>query len=164
MMFKVDFARQPLLFACVRIFLLGVSLTACKGGKTAPAEPPPPQVTVVTIHAKPVSLTSELPGRTTAFETAAIEPQVSGVIRKRLFVEGDDVEVGQQLYQIDPAPYQALVDSEKAAIQKARAVVISEGSVANASPGGEGVGWRTIRGAGDEGWAGRHFQGAALRL
>ena len=126
MMANVDSARQPLFSACVRIFLLGVSLTACKQGKTAPAEPPPPQVTVVTIHAKPVSLTSELPGRTTAYETAAIEPQVSGVIRKRLFVEGDDVEVGQQLYQIDPAPYQALVDSEKAAIQKARAVVTSE--------------------------------------
>jgi hypothetical protein len=63
MMAKIDFARQPLLFACVCIFLLGVSLTACKEGKTVPAEPPPPQVTVVTIHAKPVSLTGSVMSR-----------------------------------------------------------------------------------------------------
>jgi membrane fusion protein (multidrug efflux system) len=105
---------------------LGV-LAACKPSQgAAPATPPPPQVSVVTMHAKPVSLTSDLPGRTTAFGTAAIEPQVTGVILKRLFTEGDDVTAGQVLYQIDPASYQAQVDSEKAAVEKARAVVVSE--------------------------------------
>jgi len=102
-------------------------LVGCKPSKgAAPAAPPAPHVSVVTMHAKPVSLTSDLPGRTTAFGTAAIEPQVTGVVLKRLFTEGDDVTAGQVLYQIDPASYQAQVDSEKAAVEKARAVVVSE--------------------------------------
>jgi membrane fusion protein (multidrug efflux system) len=102
-------------------------LVGCKPSQgAAPAAPPAPHVSVVTMHAKPVSLTSDLPGRTTAFGTAAIEPQVTGVVLKRLFTEGDDVTAGQVLYQIDPASYQAQVDSEKAAVEKARAVVVSE--------------------------------------
>jgi membrane fusion protein (multidrug efflux system) len=120
---------------------LGV-LAACKPSQgAAPATPPPPQVSVVTMHAKPVSLTSDLPGRTTAFGTAAIEPQVTGVILKRLFTEGDDVTAGQVLYQIDPASYQAQVDSEKAAVEKARAVVVSERlTVGRDRPPGAGAG------------------------
>jgi membrane fusion protein (multidrug efflux system) len=102
-------------------------LAACKPSQgAAPAgAPPPTQVTVVTIHAKPVSLTSELPGRTSAFGIADVRPQVAGLIQKRLFTEGDDVTAGQELYQIDPAPYKATLDSAEAAVQKARAVVTS---------------------------------------
>jgi membrane fusion protein (multidrug efflux system) len=94
------------------------------------SDPPPPHhaptaVGVVTIHAEPVLLTSELPGRTSAYRIADVRPQVNGLILARLFTEGDDVKAGQQLYQIDPAPYQAALDSAKAAVQKARASVTS---------------------------------------
>jgi membrane fusion protein (multidrug efflux system) len=101
-------------------------LAGCKPGNDPPAvHAAPPQVGVVTIHAQPVILTSELPGRTTAYRIADVRPQVNGLILSRLFTEGDDVTAGQQLYQIDPSPYQASLDSAKAAVQKARASVTS---------------------------------------
>jgi membrane fusion protein (multidrug efflux system) len=101
-------------------------LAGCKPGSDPPAvHAAPPQVGVVTIHAQPVILSSELPGRTTAYRIAEVRPQVNGLILSRLFTEGDDVTAGQQLYQIDPSPYQASLDSARAAVQKARASVTS---------------------------------------
>jgi membrane fusion protein (multidrug efflux system) len=92
--------------------------------KQAQGGPPPkPAVTVVTIKAQPVSLTTDLPGRTTAFRVAEVRPQVGGVILKRAFTEGDVVQAGQLLYQIDPAPYQASVASAEASLQHAIASV-----------------------------------------
>jgi membrane fusion protein (multidrug efflux system) len=81
-----------------------------------------PTVTVVTLQAQAVPFTTELPGRVTAYRTADVRPQVSGIILKRLFVEGSEVKAGQQLYQIDPAPYQAAYDSAVAAQASARAL------------------------------------------
>ncbi len=69
-----------------------------------------PEVAVVTLQSEKVSITNELPGRTSAFLIAEIRPQVNGIIQKRLFVEGSDVKTGQVLYQIDPAPFQAALD------------------------------------------------------
>jgi len=89
---------------------------------TAPA-PPKPAVTVVDLHARPVSLTTELPGRVSAYRIAEVRPQVNGVVLKRLFKEGDLVAAGQQLYQIDPAPYQAALASARATLAHARASV-----------------------------------------
>ena len=66
---------------------------------------------MATLKEEPVTLTTELPGRTSAYRVAEVRPQVNGVLQKRLFVEGADVKEGQQLYQIDPAPYQAALDS-----------------------------------------------------
>ena len=60
-------------------------------------------------------LTTELPGRTSPFRVAEVRPQVNGIVQKRLYTEGGDVKAGQQLYQIDPALYQATLDSQKAA-------------------------------------------------
>jgi membrane fusion protein, multidrug efflux system len=97
-----------------------VLLSAC-GPKKAPPAPPPPQVKVVTLKSQPVSLTTELPGRTIAFKVAEIRPQVSGVILKRMFTEGGDVRMGQQLYQIDPALYHAAYASAAATAESARA-------------------------------------------
>ncbi len=74
---------------------------------------------MVTLKEEPVTLTTELPGRTSPFRVAEVRPQVNGVLQKRLFVEGADVQENQQLYQIDPAPYQAALDSALAAAQKA---------------------------------------------
>jgi membrane fusion protein (multidrug efflux system) len=82
-------------------------------------------VDVVTLHAAPVVMTTELPGRLTAHRVADMRPQVSGVILKRLFTEGDLVRAGQQLYQIDPRPYEASLASAKASAAKARAAVVS---------------------------------------
>jgi membrane fusion protein (multidrug efflux system) len=104
--------------------LLGAigSLAAGCARHAAPA-PPKPAVTVAELHARPVSLTTELPGRVSAYRIAEVRPQVNGVILKRLFKEGDLVGAGQQLYQIDPAPYQAALASARATLAHARASV-----------------------------------------
>jgi membrane fusion protein (multidrug efflux system) len=98
-----------------------VLLTGC-GHKAPPPAPPPPKVSVVTVRAQAVPITTELPGRVTGYRTADVRPQVNGIILKRLFVEGRDVKAGQQLYQIDPAPYRASYDSAVAAHASARAL------------------------------------------
>ena len=87
--------------------------------KTTPR--PPVEVNVYTVKSKAVVFTRDLPGRTSAFQVAEIRPQVSGIILKRLFTEGSYVEKGQQLYQIDPATYQAAYNSAAASLAKARA-------------------------------------------
>ena len=98
-----------------------LALSACGGGKSAPQSPPPAKVGVVTLKAQPVTITTELPGRTVAYRVAEIRPQVSGIIQKRLFVEGSEVKQGQQLYQIDPALYQAAYDSAAALAKSSKA-------------------------------------------
>ncbi len=73
------------------------------------------------VRAERVELTTELPGRTAPYVVAEIRPQVSGLVLKRLFVEGSDVQAGQVLYEIDPAPFQAAYDSAVAALARAEA-------------------------------------------
>lgn len=88
----------------------------------APARGMPPQeVGVVTIQPRRAEIVTELPGRTAAYRVAEVRPQVTGIILQRLFTEGSEVMAGQQLYQIDPATYQATVESEQAAVAKAEA-------------------------------------------
>ena len=104
---------------CVWKSLIGVALVAgpCVIGCDRPQAAPPrpdPEVAVVTIQPQQVLLTSELPGRTTAYLVAEIRPQVNGLIQKRLFTEGSQVKKGDILYQIDPAPYQAAYDNAAA--------------------------------------------------
>jgi len=114
-------------FSLLAIPVLALALTGCNffgGGAAAGgagAAPPPAEVGVVTLKEEPVTLTTELPGRTSAFRVAEVRPQVNGLLQKRMFVEGADVQEGQQLYQIDPAPYQAALDNALAALQKAQA-------------------------------------------
>jgi membrane fusion protein (multidrug efflux system) len=91
-----------------------LALPGCGHKKQPPPPPPPSLVKVTTLKTQAVSLTTELPGRTIAYRVAEIRPQVSGVIQKRMFIEGSDVRAGQQLYQIDPAPYQAAYESAAA--------------------------------------------------
>ncbi|TVZ41871.1 membrane fusion protein (multidrug efflux system) [Alteromonadaceae bacterium 2753L.S.0a.02] len=100
-----------------------LALTACQQGSqnAAGAQRPPAQVAVVTLQAKDVALTSELPGRTVATRQAEVRPQVSGIIQQRLFEEGSQVEAGQQLYQIDAARYQAALNTAKANLARAQA-------------------------------------------
>ena len=89
------------------------------------ATPVRAQVDVVTLRPQSVVITSELPGRTTASLTAEVRPQVSGIIKARLFKQGSEVKAGDPLYQIDPASYQATYDSALAAEQKAEAAIPS---------------------------------------
>lgn len=98
-----------------------VLLTGC-GHHGSPPPPPPPKVSVVTLRTQSVPITTELPGRVNAYRTADVRPQVNGIILRRLFVEGSEVRAGQQLYQIDPAPYKAAYDSAVAADAAAHAL------------------------------------------
>src|SRR5229473_719714 len=68
----------------------GAALTGCRGGEAAPARPAV-EVGVVTVQPRPVTITTELPGRTSSYRVAEVRPQVSGVVLKRLFVEGSEV-------------------------------------------------------------------------
>ncbi len=99
------------------------AIGALSSGCARQAAPPPPKpaVTVLALHARPVSLTTELPGRVSAYRSAEVRPQVSGVLLKRLFQEGELVTPGQQLYQIDPARYEATLASARATLAHARA-------------------------------------------
>lgn len=97
-------------------------LGACTRQKT-PQAPPTPEVGVVTVRDQQVVLTTELPGRTSAYLVAEVRPQVSGIIQKRLFEEGSVVKKGDVLYQIDPAPFQAAYDSASASLARAQANV-----------------------------------------
>lgn len=101
-----------------------LALTACSH-KEAPPAPQPPEVGVVALTPGSVTLTTELPGRTVAYRVAEVRPQVGGVILKRLFVEGSEVKQGQQLYQIDPAPFRASLQSAQASLARAQATLVS---------------------------------------
>lgn len=83
-----------------------------------------PEVSVITIQTESVRLTTELSGRVAASLTAEVRPQVGGIVKERLFTEGSDVKVGETLYQIDPASYQAAHDGAKAALAKAEANLV----------------------------------------
>lgn len=94
------------------------------------AAPPPTAVGFVTVQEQPVALSTELPGRTAPYESSDVRPQVNGLIRARLFTEGDLVRAGQPLYRIDPAPYQAQVASARAALARARAGIAASEALA----------------------------------
>lgn len=82
---------------------------------------PPALVTVITIKPETVTLADELPGRVAAYRTAEIRPQVGGIVEKRLFEQGSEVEAGQELFQINAAPFRADADSAAATLQRAEA-------------------------------------------
>lgn len=87
-----------------------------------PPPPPPPEVGIVIVGAQSVPLTTELAGRTAAYETSEVRPQVSGIVQARLFTEGAFVRQGQTLYQIDPRLYEAAQAEALATVASARAV------------------------------------------
>ncbi|HVZ37456.1 MAG TPA: efflux RND transporter periplasmic adaptor subunit, partial [Polyangiaceae bacterium] len=97
-------------------------MAACKGRPGAPHAPPPVEVGVVALQPESVVLTTELPGRTSAYETSEVRPQVSGLLRARLFTEGQIVHQGQTLYQIDDRLYRAAEEQARANLQSAIAL------------------------------------------
>ena len=98
----------------------GLLFGGCDTSKSAPPPPAAPEVAIVNIRTERVVLTTDLPGRTSAYAMAEIRPQVGGLIQKRLFEEGAEIKVGQVLYQIDPAPLQAAYDNAAANLATAR--------------------------------------------
>ncbi|MDU8418499.1 efflux RND transporter periplasmic adaptor subunit [Pseudomonas syringae] len=113
---------KPVRFALIPTLSLLAVLSGCDK-KTDAAPPPPPQkVSVVTLHPRSVSLTSDLPGRTNAFRMAEVRPQVDGIILKRLFKEGSEIKAGQQLYQIDPSTYEAELASAQSNVERYRSL------------------------------------------
>lgn len=122
-------SRWTLLAKWAGVGLLSGLLCACPSGKptAAPAAgggagaPPAPEVSVVTTAFAKVGLTSELPGRTEAFRVAQVRARVAGILLKNQFTEGSDVKADQALFQIDAAPYKALLSSAQANLAKAQA-------------------------------------------
>jgi membrane fusion protein, multidrug efflux system len=108
------------------LLLLALPLGGCvEAERPAQSPPQPPQVTVVTVHRTAVPVTVELPGRTSAFRVAQVRARVDGIVLKREFKEGSEVAAGQRLYEIDPAPYRAELDSALATLANAQAAIAS---------------------------------------
>lgn len=104
------------------IFAISLILAGCgKKNSTPPPAAGPPEVAVITVQPQRVTLTTELSGRTAPCQVAEVRPQVTGIIKKRLFTEGAEVKAGQVLFQIDPASYQATLASAKALLARAEA-------------------------------------------
>lgn len=111
----------------------GALLTACsKQTAQAPTMPPQP-VTVVTLKSQSVTLTRELPGRTSAYLVAEVRPQVNGIVKQRLFTEGGSVKAGQTLYELDDAIYRAAYNNAQAVLTKAKATLESAQATARRS-------------------------------
>ena len=102
----------------IGIFVAGGLVTGCAHRQ---GQAPGSEVAVSVVQTQRVTLTTELPGRSSAFLVAEVRPQVNGIIQHRTFTEGSDVKAGALLYQIDPAPFQAALASAQAALAKAQA-------------------------------------------
>lgn len=109
--------------AAVSLAAVALTLSACgqKGGAGGMGMGGPAEVGYIVAQSQPVGLTTELAGRTSAFLVSEVRPQASGVVKARLFEEGSLVRAGQSLYQIDPATFQATVNSAAAAVAQAQA-------------------------------------------
>lgn len=103
-------------------------LTGCKddatqGQAAAQRQMPPTEIMYVTAKTGDQMLETVLSGRTSAFYEAEVRPQVNGILQKKLFKDGTEVKAGDQLYQIDAAPYQAAIKSAEAAVAQAQAAL-----------------------------------------
>lgn len=103
-----------------------VLFVACTSNDAQSASaPPPPEVGVVEVKRQPVDLSTELAGRTVAYEVSEIRPQVTGIIQRRLFTEGSMVKAGDVLYEIDPQVYRVAVNQATANLTSARANLVA---------------------------------------
>src|SRR5258706_12963898 len=121
----MDSQRIYLGLSVLAAMLLVVALGACSDAKTPAPAPQMPEVSIITVHRGSVPITTELPGRTSAYLVAQVRARVDGIVLKRDFKEGSEVKAGQRLYQIDPAPYIAALNSAQASLQKAEANLVS---------------------------------------
>ncbi len=114
-------SSRPVRAAKLLSFMAFALVAACGGKGGGPPAAGPVEVGVVTITPTPVTLTRELPGRTSAFRVAEVRARVNGIVLKKLFIEGSDVKEGQRLFLIDSAPYEAALDGARAALARAEA-------------------------------------------
>lgn len=105
----------------IGVFAFG--LTGCEPSPTAEEGMPPARVTVMTLAPTELVVDEDLPGRVAALRTAEIRPQVSGILQRTLFSQGAEIQAGTALFQINPAPFKAEVETAAAALQRARAVL-----------------------------------------
>ncbi|MGV7209291.1 efflux RND transporter periplasmic adaptor subunit [Oxalobacteraceae bacterium A2-2] len=112
------------------LFLFCAAALGAGCSKTTTEAPHQQQVAEVGVYQvapQALQMSTELPGRTSAYQVAEVRPQVSGLVQKRLFTEGADVKAGTALYQIDAATYQASANSARAALAKAKANLLTTG-------------------------------------
>jgi len=119
---------KPLTALALSTAALALAFSGCGkngGGQGGPGGWPTPEANVLTIATQPVTLSRELPGRTSAYRVAEVRARITGIVLKRHFIEGADVSAGQLLFEIDPEPYQAALDSARANLTRAEASLLS---------------------------------------
>lgn len=120
--------RKTITIALMCALASTAMLTGCKddaaqGHAAAQRQMPPTEIMYVTAKTGDQMLETVLSGRTSAFYEAEVRPQVNGILQKKLFKDGTEVKAGDQLYQIDAAPYQAAIKSAEAAVAQAQAAL-----------------------------------------
>lgn len=98
-------------------------LAGCDVAQQEQEAPAPPQVSVLTLTGRELVISEDLPARVVALRSADIRAQISGIVQRRLFEQGAEISAGTVLFQINPAPFKADVDSAAAALQRAEAVL-----------------------------------------
>lgn len=120
---RLNMLRMKPVFLAALCVAGGLTLAAC--GKKPPPQMPPPSVGYVVLQTTPITLTRELPGRVSAYESSDVRPQINGIILRRNFVEGSLVHAGQVLYEIEDSPYRAAVLSAQGQLAQAQANIRS---------------------------------------
>src|SRR5258706_5420119 len=121
--------REAAMHRTLNLLAALVVLGGCVDAKQAPQAPQPTEVSVATVRKASVSVVTELPGRTSAYLVAQVRARVDGIVLKREFKEGAEVKAGQRLYQIDPAPYRAALDSAIGTLQKSQANLAAQNAL-----------------------------------
>ncbi|WP_111899472.1 efflux RND transporter periplasmic adaptor subunit [Aeromonas veronii] len=98
-------------------------LAGCDAAPQEQEAPALPQVSVLTLTGRELVINEDLPARVAALRSADIRAQISGILQRRLFEQGAEISAGTVLFQINPAPFKADVDSAAAALQRAEAVL-----------------------------------------
>ncbi|MGO9565948.1 MAG: efflux RND transporter periplasmic adaptor subunit [Desulfomonilaceae bacterium] len=109
----------------ITCFIVALVLLSACGQRQQPPAPRVQEVAAITLQPQELELTTEFPGRTSAYLVAEIRPQVSGIIQQILFTKGSRVKARQVLYEIDPAPFQAALDGAKANLEKSEANLVT---------------------------------------
>lgn len=123
--------RIKFLLAACLFFVTSLFAAGCGSKQNAGLQPPTPQVSVITVRSQNLPVTTELLGRIDPVRVAQVRARATGIILKRIFIEGSQVKEGDVLFQIDPAPLQANYDSAKASLAKSQAVLAQTRTKAN---------------------------------
>src|SRR5882762_3642174 len=113
----------PKILICIQALSLIAVFGACRKKEANRLALPPAEVSIVTVASERVNRTTELPGRISSVREAQVRARATGILLKRLFEEGSNVKEGQVLFEIDPAPLRASLDSAKASMAKTEAAL-----------------------------------------